>query len=99
MAGLFMHKDFHSLAEIVNESPGLSGLRNSLKQSEVINSFYEIFPNFKKVVLVIKVEKKTLFLSTESSAWKSELKFMDMLIIKKINDHFKEERIKWVRFV
>lgn len=94
-----MPKGFHSLAEIVNDNPELSGLRNSLKQSEVISSFYEVFPNFKKVVTAVRVEKKTLFLSVESSAWKSELKFMDMLIINNINDYFKDERIKWIRFI
>ncbi|MHB8578330.1 MAG: DciA family protein [Ignavibacteriaceae bacterium] len=94
-----MPKDFYSFAEIVNENPELSSLRNSLKKSEVIDSFYKIFPDFQKVVSAVKVEKKTLFLSAESAAWKSELKFKDQLIIEKINNHFKEERVKWIRFV
>lgn len=94
-----MPKDFHSFAEIVNDNPELSSLRNSLKQSEVVDSFYKIFPDLRMVVTAVKVEKKTLFLSAESAAWKSELKFKDQIIIEKINNHFKEERVKWIRFV
>lgn len=94
-----MPSGFNSLSDIIEHNPGLSGLRKALKQSEVVNSFAEIFPEFQKVVAAVKVEKKTLFLSAESSAWKSELKFKDQLIIEKINNHFHEERVKWIRFV
>ncbi len=94
-----MHDGFNSLSDIIDQNPGLSGLRKVLKQSEVVNSFYEIFPEFQKIVTAVKVEKKTMYLSAESSAWKSELKFKDQLIIEKINNHFHEERVKWIRFV
>jgi len=94
-----MPKSFYSLGEIINDNPGLASLRKTLKQSEVVDLFPDIFPEFRKVVSAVKVEKKTLFISAEGSAWKSELKFKDQLIIEKINKYFKEERIKWIRFV
>ncbi len=94
-----MPKSFYRLGEIINDNPGLASLRKTLKQSEVVEFFPEIFPEFKKVVSAVRVEKKTLFLTSESSAWKSELKFQEQLIIEKVNKYFKEERIKWIRFV
>ncbi|MHB1685895.1 MAG: DUF721 domain-containing protein [Ignavibacteriaceae bacterium] len=94
-----MPKSFYSFAEIVKKEPALAGLRKNLNESDVVNEFKDIFPDLQKVATAVKVNKKTLYLSVENASWRSELKFKDMLIIEKINEHFKEERIKWIRFL
>jgi len=52
-----------------------------------------------KIASAVKVEKKTLFLRVENSAWRSEIKFKEKIIIDKVNEYFKDDRIKAVRFV
>ena len=69
-----------------------------IKQSDVVIGFYIIFPELKKVVRPLKVEKKILFITVENSILRSELKFQESLIVSKVNKYFKEERIKGIRF-
>ncbi len=94
-----MREGFHRLSDIFNTDPGLANIRKSLKQSDVVNDFEKIFPELKKVAEAVKVDKKCICLRVENSAWRSELRLREMQIIKKINNYYKEERIKYVRFV
>lgn len=94
-----MPDGFFRLKEIIKTDPGLAGIRKILKQADVPADFYKIFPDLKKIAKAVKVEKKTLFLKVENAAWRSELKFKEQLIVDKVNEHYKEERIKYVRFV
>jgi len=94
-----MHDKFISIKEALNTNPGLTSVRNSLKQSEVIEKFFSVFPEMEKVVKPVNVIKKTLLLSVESSVLKSELKFNQAIMIEKINKYFNEERVKSIRFV
>jgi hypothetical protein len=93
-----MPEGFKSLADILNKDPGLAAVRKIIKQSDVILDFYKIFPDMKKVVKPIKVDKKVLFINVENSIMRSELRFKEALIINKVNKYFNEERIKGIRF-
>ncbi len=93
-----MPDDFQSFGDIIRNSPGLGNVRKVIKESDVIFEFSTVFPDLQKIATAVKVEKKTLFLRVENSVWRSELKFKEKIIIDEINKHFKEERIKWVRF-
>jgi hypothetical protein len=86
------------LDKIIETEPGLENVRRVMKQAAIAIDFSEIFPEFEKVVTVIKTEKKVLHLKVENPAWRNELKFKENLIISKINSHYKEERIKWIKF-
>jgi hypothetical protein len=94
-----MVKGFVKLSEIINTESAFSGLRKNIKDMEVIDGFHQIFPDLEKVVKPLKVDKKTLFLKVENSVWRSELKFGGNIIVEKINAFFKEERIKYIKFL
>ncbi|HVO74698.1 MAG TPA: DUF721 domain-containing protein [Ignavibacteriaceae bacterium] len=94
-----MLKDFVSIGEIINNEPGFEKIRNVIKQSDVAIDFPAIFPALEKIAKPVKVEKKVLYLKVENPAWRSELKFQDAAIIGKINKHYNEERIKWIKFL
>ena len=94
-----MDKDFVKLSEIINTKPEFEGLRKRLKETEVVDGFLEIFPDLGKIAKALKVDKKTLFLKVENSVWRSELKFSESVIVEKINSFFKEERIRYLKFL
>jgi hypothetical protein len=94
-----MDKGFERLSDIIKTKPEFAGLRQGIKETEVIDSFLEIFPDLSKIAKALKVDKKTLFLKVENSVWRSELKFSESVIIEKINTLFKEERIKYIKFL
>ena len=94
-----MPKSFKSLKEVFEKEPRLKRLRNFVNASGVVADFNTIFPEFKKMVVPVKVEKKRLFLNVENSVWRNELKFREKEIIEKINNHFKNEIIKWIKFI
>lgn len=94
-----MPDSFKSLKEVYEKEPRLRGLRNIINASSVVADFHIIFPEFKKMVVPVKVEKKRLFLTVENSIWRNELKFKEKEIIEKINNHFKIEIIKWIKFI
>ena len=93
-----MPEKFKSIADILNENPGLATVRKIIKQSDVIIGFYDIFPELKKVVKPVKVDKQILFIKVENSILRSELRFQENLIVSKVNKYFKEERIKGIKF-
>ncbi len=94
-----MPDGFKHIEEILNTDPGLEKIRKIIKQSDVVLEFYEIFPDLKKLVKAVKVDKKILFLKVENSVLRSELKFKEVLMVGNINKYFNEERIKGIRFV
>ncbi len=93
-----MPDKFKSFAEIFEGNPGLEPVRRTVKQSDVVLEFYKIFPEMKKVIKPLKVEKKILFISVDNSILRSEIKFGESLLVSKVNKYFKEERIKGIRF-
>jgi len=93
-----MPDDFISLADAFNKNPAFDGLRKRLKESDIVNDFYKIFPDLEKIAKPVRVEKTVLFLSVPNAAWRSELKFKEKVIVDKVNEFYKEERIKSLRF-
>lgn len=93
-----MPDGFISLADAFNQEPVFEGLRKKLKESDVVVDFYKIFPDLEKIVKPVKVDKNVLFLSVSNAAWRSELKFKEKVIVDKVNEFYKEERVKSIRF-
>jgi len=93
-----MHSKFVSIKEALNTHPELINVRNIVKQSEVVEKFFSVFPEMGKVVKPVKVNRKVLMLRVDSSVLRSELKFNEALMIDKINKYFKEERVRSIRF-
>jgi hypothetical protein len=93
-----MHDGFLSISEIINKEPGLEKLRKTIKQHDVINGFYKIFPDLKKIAAPAKIDKKNLYLKVQNAAWRSELKFNQKTIIEKINSFYNEEMVKAIKF-
>jgi hypothetical protein len=94
-----MPDGFYKISEVFNREPGLASIRKVIEQSDIVNDFEEIFPELVKNAEAVKAEKKCIYLRVQNAAWRSELKFREQQIIKKINNFYKEERIKYVRFV
>ena len=93
-----MPDGFKSLKDVFRNDPQLSNVRRIVKSSEVVLDFYRIFPELKKVVKPDKVEKMFLKIKVENSVWRSELKFKEFEIVRKINNYYNEERIKGIKF-
>jgi hypothetical protein len=94
-----MRSSFVSLKEVFNTHPRLTGVRNIVRQSEVIEKFSEIFPELEGIVTPVAVKKKVLMLKVENAVLRNELKLNEATVTTKINGFFKEERIKSIRFV
>ena len=87
-----------SLGELFKSNPAFSRLREIVKSNDIVEDFEKVFPDLKKVVTAVKVEKKILKLKVENPAWRSELKFRETEIVEKINKYYKEERVNHIRF-
>jgi hypothetical protein len=94
-----MPDGFRRISEIFDKEPGLAGIRQIIKQSDIVNDFGKIFPDLIKIAEAVKVERKCIFLRVPNSTWRNELKFREKQISEKINNYYKEERIKQVRFI
>jgi hypothetical protein len=99
MAAFLMRSSFKSLKEVFKKERSLAGVREIVDSSDVIVQFYEMFPNLEKVAIPQSCEKKVLKLKIENPAWRNEMKFMELEIIEKINNHFNEKRINQIRFI
>lgn len=98
MAKLRMPDGFRSLKDIFNYEPEFKNLRDVIKTKDVVNDFFEIFPDLKNVVSSVKSSRKTLLIKVENPIWRQELKLQENNIKRKINEFYKEERISTVRF-
>ncbi|MDF1612072.1 MAG: DUF721 domain-containing protein [Stygiobacter sp.] len=90
---------FKTLNEVLETDKELSSLKEKIKLLNVLGEFENIFPELSNIAKAIKVEKQILFLKVENSVWKSELNFQKNILIKKINNYFKEEIIKSIKFL
>ncbi len=88
----------NSVGEIIAASPLLKKVHELILNGEVIENFFVIFPGLLGKATPAKFEKKILYINVDYSVLKGELKFHDTEIVKKINEYFKEERVKKVRF-
>lgn len=94
-----MREGFHKISEIFNKDPELAQIRSALKRSDIVNDFAKIFPELIRIAEAVKVENKCICLRVENSTMRSEIKFREQQMIDKINNFYKEERIKYLRFV
>lgn len=92
-------KDFKSVSDILNNDSAFSGFRKVAKENDVLEEYYNIFPDLKNVSEPVKVSKGILFLRIENSVWKSELNLRRNIIIERINKHFESEVISSIRFL
>ncbi len=99
MAKRHLLSSFKSVSEIISNEKDFSGLRETIKNLDVVEGFEKIFPELKQIADAVKVEKKVLFLKVENSVWKSELNLRKNLLIEKVNRFFGEEVIKSIRFL
>lgn len=93
-----MH-NFVSIKEAFNTYPELAKTREAVKEIEVTEKFFSIFPEMVKVIEPARVNKKVLLLKVESSVLRSELRLNESVMIGKINKYFNEERVKSIRFI
>ncbi|MEI7810841.1 MAG: DUF721 domain-containing protein [Ignavibacteria bacterium] len=91
--------DIKSFSDVFNNDESLSKLRIFVQQTDVVQKFTELFPDLRKIAKAVKLEKKVLYLSIENSVWRSELKFKQKIIIDRINEHFKSELVKYIKFI
>lgn len=94
---MLMHEAIKSIGEIIASHSEFKGINLLIKESEVLSKFFDIFPELVKIAEPVKVVKKTLHLKIENAAWRSELKFQETNLIKKINNYFKDNRIKYLK--
>lgn len=99
MVAFLMRSSFKSLKEVFKKERTFAGVREIVDSADVIVHFYEMFPNLEKVAIPQSCEKKVLKLKIENPAWRNELKFMELEMIEKINNHFSEKRINQIRFI
>jgi hypothetical protein len=93
-----MPDEFRSLKDVFNHEPELKNIREIIKDKDIVNDFFDIFPDLIKVVSSVKSNRKTLIIKVENPIWRQELKNQENNIVKKINEFYKEERISTIRF-
>ncbi|MGD8779869.1 MAG: DUF721 domain-containing protein [Ignavibacteria bacterium] len=93
-----MHSEFRRVSEIISKEKEFKIFRKSAKEYEVMNIFYDVFPELKKVVKVKKIKDGILTLIVENSVWRSELKFRQNSILEKLNCYINSEVVNKIRF-
>lgn len=93
-----MTNEFKSIADIINSTPELVHIKKIIEEKNIEQDFYKIFPELKLMVKSVKYSKNILKLSIENSALRTELKFRETEIIKKINDYYQNEKVKRIQF-
>lgn len=94
-----MFSDIRNINEILSEEGEFKKLKKAIDSYEVIEKFFEIFPDLTKVTNPVKIEKNILHLRVENSVWRSELNFRKSLLIKKINLFFGKDIVKGIKFI
>ncbi len=93
-----MPDGFKSIKDVFNNDPALKNIRNVILESDVVNDFEKIFPDFSKVAKAKSVQQSVLMLKVENAAWRNELKFKEKELIEKINSFYGQERINRIKF-
>ena len=94
-----MQKGFKSISQIISGEKNFEEIRTVAKNFKIVEEFEKIFPDLVMVAKPVKAVKKVLYIKTENSVWRSELNLRQKLLIEKINDYFKEEVIKSIKFI
>lgn len=90
---------FRSISDVIGKEKEFEQIRKKTKEQEILVAFNKIFPDLKNIVEVKRVVKKTLCLRVENSVWRSELNLRRQELVYRLNNHFKEEAIKEIKFV
>ncbi len=93
-----MPDEFKKVSDIISKDGEFKTFRKVAKEYEVMNIFYEIFPELKNVVKVKSIKDGLLTLIVENSVWRSELKFKQNNILEKINCYIKTDLVNKIRF-
>ncbi len=93
-----MPNSFRKIGDVLTNDEAFSNFRASVKESEVVLEFGNIFPDLSKTVKPNNVNKKILYLIVENSVLRSELYLQKSLMIEKINNHFDQKIIVDVKF-
>jgi len=75
-----MHSSFESLKDVFNTHPGLSTVRSVVKQSEIIEKFYDVFPELEKTARPVTVKKRVLLLKAENPVLRNELRLNEEMV-------------------
>jgi len=94
-----MRPRIKSVFDIINEEEEFENLRIATKNFTVVDKFYEIFPDLEKVAKAIKVEKSVLYLHVENSVWRCEINLKQKIMVQRVNEYFKENIIKSIKFI
>ncbi|HOJ36879.1 MAG TPA: DciA family protein [Ignavibacteriales bacterium] len=87
-----------SIGEIIRNSPEFSKIRFYLFAEQVINKFFEYFPEYKEYICSIKLDDKKLFIYVENATAKASIKENQKEIIEKINKSFNQIVIEKITF-
>lgn len=93
-----MSDSFKSLFEVFSSDASFGNLRDMVSRQAILDNFFTIFPGLQGHVVPVKIEKKILTLAVENSVMRSELKFHETEIIKKINEYSHDERVIKIKF-
>ncbi|PID57957.1 MAG: hypothetical protein CR986_08565 [Ignavibacteriae bacterium] len=93
-----MSDNFKSLSEIIGKEKEFSNFRTSVKENNVINDFYNIFPALEKNVKTSNIYKSILYLIVENSVLRNELNLKKKIMIEKINKHYNQKIITDIKF-
>lgn len=94
-----MRQKIKSVYDVISEEKEFEKFRCAAKNIEVVEKFGEVFPDIVKIARPVKVDKKVLYLHVENSVWRSELNLRQKLLVERVNQFFKEEIIKSVKFI
>lgn len=94
-----MPEKYKSIPDVIKKEKAFAAVRKKALEYDITSEFIEIFPELKTIARAIKVEKEILFLHVENSVWRSELNFKRNLIVEKVNNRFKSEVIKHIKFI
>lgn len=91
--------DFVNVGNILDEDESFVKLREAVKYYDVVERFYEIFPELAAFTVPLKVVKEVLHVRVENSVWRAELGYNQKIFVEKINKFFGDNRIKSVKFL
>ncbi|MBN2571691.1 MAG: DUF721 domain-containing protein [Ignavibacteriales bacterium] len=90
---------YKSIGDILDNENDFKKFREILKESEILNTFISLFPDLKKIAKPVRIEKNVLYLRVENSVWRSELHIKQKMLIEKVNEHYRKNILKSIKFV
>jgi len=92
-------KHFVTIGSVIESSLKRLGLDKGLKKERVLNAWNEVVGEpIASVSRPSTIKGKTLFVCVSDSMWLQELKFMEGMILDKLNRHVGERLIEGIYF-